>query len=156
MAYARPLKCLLRAPLTWLEYQGQSKVSDASGQIALQQDIFALEVAMGDDRLQSFRLRAGYLIVQVHQATGHRLGDAAQLRPGHGMRFQIIAQRSIAVVGSDQPIFRLLQVLFDADKLQNVRVLHARQLHGVRQATQNEMCTYILFDQFHGLMNGRK
>jgi len=76
------------ARLSRLENEGQSEVCDAGRHVRLDEDVFGLEVSVGDGRLhvdiQSRLLRN--LLVQVGQAARHRQRDLAQVVPTHHVR----------------------------------------------------------------------
>lgn len=117
--------------LSRCESQCQPEVRNASRQVRFEQNIFALEVAMGDGRLEVVGARPRNLLVEVHQPACHRLGDLAQLRPGDGVRLEVVAERAQRLVLRDEPKldFAVLEdVLFGPNEVQDVGVVHARQL----------------------------
>lgn len=78
--------------LSGVEDQGKAKVSNASSQIILQQDVLAFEVSVCDGRLEGLTPGGRLLLMDVHQPTGHRLPNLAQLGPGHKIGLEIVAQ----------------------------------------------------------------
>lgn len=67
----------------------------------------------------------------MHQAARHRLGNFAQILPRDRVRLEEVTERAERVVLRNQPEFDfavLEDVLFGADKVEDVWVIHARKL----------------------------
>lgn len=81
------------------ELDGQAEVSDAAGAVPLHQDVFALQVSVGDGR---FALRAEDLRVKVAEAGDGWVGQSQHGPAVQGGALQIVVQRAVLVVVGDE------------------------------------------------------
>lgn len=71
--------------------QRQSEISNTRSHVALEQNVLALKVSMGDSWFDSLRLGGGQFIVQMAETTCHRLGNATQFGKRDGVTLEVIA-----------------------------------------------------------------
>lgn len=86
-----------------VELDGEAEVSDAAGSVLLDEDVFALEVAVSDGR---FALRAEDLCMQVTQAARRRVRQPQQRRRVQRAQLQEVVERTVLVVVSDEEELR--------------------------------------------------
>lgn len=86
-----------------VELDGEAEVGDAAGAVLLDQDVLALQVAVGDGRLP---LRAVDLRVQVAEAAGGGVRQPQQGRRVQRGQLQEVAQRAVLVVVGDEEELR--------------------------------------------------
>lgn len=85
-----------------VELDGEAEVGDAAGAVLLDQDVLALQVAVGDGRLA---LRAVDLRVQVAEAAGGRVGEPQQrLRVQRGQLQEVVQRAVLVVVGDEEEL----------------------------------------------------
>ena len=103
--------------------QGEAEVTEAAGEVSLDQDVGALEVPVHDGHLGSAAQRV--VAVQVRDATGQRAAQPAQVLPADDVARQVLLQVALGVEGGDQPVLlaQLRLALLSCQELQDVLVL---------------------------------
>lgn len=84
---------------TPVEFDSEAQVSNTTAPIFLDEDVFALQVTMGNGRLS---LGAINLCVQVAQAAGSRVSQLEQRSGVQGSTLQEVVEGTILVVVGDQ------------------------------------------------------